>query len=156
MSELRDLIRDILAEELAAIRGELGAGSTRETVRIENSEDLTGFALNLLDRACDPQFVAALRDGRHRFVLDALSPAPVTALRRDEPRCSTPAPSPMPLVTITPAAIPELTKSLITERDIAQIAQDQTRIRVGRNSRLTPLASDEARRRKIRIERMPS
>jgi hypothetical protein len=52
-----------------------------------------------------------------------------------------------------PPTVPELRKSLVTERDIAAVAQGQTRLRVLKTARLTPLAGDEARRRAIRIER---
>ena len=59
----------------------------------------------------------------------------------------------MTLVTTMPAAVPELRKGLITERDIAAVAEGEVRLRVAKTARLTPLAGDEARRRGIRIER---
>jgi hypothetical protein len=49
--------------------------------------------------------------------------------------------------------VPELRKGLITERDIACVAEGETRLRITKQARLTPLAGDEARRRGIRIER---
>jgi hypothetical protein len=59
----------------------------------------------------------------------------------------------MTLVTTLPARVPELLKGLITERDIAGIAEGETRLRISKTARLTPLAGDEARRRGLRIER---
>jgi hypothetical protein len=50
----------------------------------------------------------------------------------------------------------ELTKNLVTERDIQALDATAKVLRVPKNSRLTPLASDEARRRGIRIERFAS
>lgn len=142
MSDIRALIRELLAEEIAAIRAELTAGPRQEQVRVATAADLTQFALSVLDRAADPGFAAALRGGGLHFVPMA-TPAPGPA----------PTAQPAVLVTTVPASVPELAKSLITERDIAAIAEGQTRLRVGKRSRLTPLAGDEARRRGIRIER---
>jgi len=145
MPELRALIREILAEELAAIRSGAGGAPAVERVRIADNRDLTAFARDLLERASDPRFAPpsataasySLSKGVRRPLPHPAAPPPNT------PRRSRPC---------RPRA--ELTKGLITERDIAAIPEGQTRLRVARNSRLTPLAGDEARRRKIRIERM--
>ncbi|MFC3084881.1 hypothetical protein [Tabrizicola soli] len=151
MTDLRALVRELLSEEIAAIRAELLGGLQVERVRVNSGADLTDFAQSVARRAQDPAFAAALRDGRLRFELDG-------------PGCSAPAPAPaaaripvaaqpMALVTTVPAAVPELRKGLITERDIAGIAEGETRLRLTKSARLTPLAGDEARRRGIRIER---
>ncbi|RMF34158.1 MAG: hypothetical protein D6754_15490, partial [Alphaproteobacteria bacterium] len=61
---------------------------------------------------------------------------------------------PAPIVTGPPqAAPPRLDKPLVTERDVAALAQAARRLVLGPRSRLTPLARDELRRRGIRIER---
>ncbi|MGB4825890.1 MAG: hypothetical protein WBP18_01195, partial [Paracoccaceae bacterium] len=60
---------------------------------------------------------------------------------------------PTTLVTTVPVAVPELAKSMITERDIVGLGEQEKRLRVKKNARFTPLAGDEARRRGIRIER---
>ena len=153
MPELRALIREILAEELAAIRSGAGGAPAVERVRIADNRDLTAFARDLLERASDPRFAAAVRDGSVVFALEGGSAA-APAIRAETPRYAAPPAEYAAPVTTVPPAVPELTKGLITERDIAAIPEGQTRLRVARNSRLTPLAGDEARRRKIRIERM--
>ncbi len=56
-------------------------------------------------------------------------------------------------VTTIPPKVPELSKSLITERDLAAVPNGETRLRITKTALLTPLANDEARRRGIRIER---
>lgn len=152
MSDIRAMIRELLAEEIAAIRAELSGAVRTEVVRVRDGDDLTRFAQDILRRAADPAFASALAEGRVRFAPDGAGPAMVT------PAMPAPAPvrpvaQPMTLVTTVPAAVPELTQGLITERDIARIPEDQKRLRIGRKSRLTPLAGDEARRRGIRIER---
>ena len=150
MTDLRALVRELLSEEIAAIRAELLGGVQVERVRVASGADLTDFAQSVARRAQDPAFAAALRDGRIRFEPDGMvhvAPAPAVAPRPQA------APQPVALVTTVPAAVPELRKALITERDIAGIAEGETRLRVTKTARLTPLAGDEARRRGIRIER---
>jgi hypothetical protein len=148
MSELRALVRELLSEEIAALRDEILGGAQTERVRVGSAAELTDFALSVLSRAQDPGFAAALREGRLRFAPEGLDhPAPV-AVR----------PAPMPaqpttLVTTVPVAVPELAKPMITERDIAGLGEQEKRLRVRKNARFTPLAGDEARRRGIRIER---
>ena len=151
MSELRSLIRQILAEEVARLRTDLAPAPRVERVRAGSEAELTEFALSVLDRAQEPGFAAALREGRLRFVPEtpaALVPSHVTPVSRPAP----PAP-PVTLVTTMPAPVPELRKGLVTERDIAAVAEGETRLRVAKAARITPLAGDEARRRGIRIER---
>jgi hypothetical protein len=150
MTDLRALVRELLSEEIAAIRAELLGGVQVERVRVASGADLTDFAHAVARRAQDPAFAAALRDGRIRFELDGMghvSPAPTVAPQAQA------APQPVALVTTVPASVPELRKALVTERDIAGIEEGETRLRITKTARLTPLAGDEARRRGIRIER---
>ena len=141
MSALRDEIRAILREEIAALRAEAGQGApATEQVRITSGADLTRFAQDLLQRASEPGF--ADRVARGELVFDLATPAP------------TPSAPSMPLVTGPARKAPDrLEKSLITERDINGLAPSARSLRIGPASRLTPLARDEARRRGIRIER---
>lgn len=171
MSELRSLIRQILAEEIAGLAGAgalAGAfgGPQVERVRAGCEAELTAFALSVLDRAQEPGFAAALREGRLRFAPEDAGdgtgngwPGPASAV----PVHAAPAPyrAPMPahaapvtLVATVPSPVPELRKGLVTERDIAAIAEGESRLRVMKTARITPLAGDEARRRGIRIERI--
>ena len=151
MDDLRSLIRDLLAEEIAAIRAELlTAGPREERVRVDDARSLTDFALSVIKRAAEPGFTAALQEGRLRFV-----PADISTFAAGTAAAAPPAVQARPsvLVTTVPASVPEITKGLVTERDIAKLPPEATRLRIGRLGRLTPLAVDEARRRGIRIER---
>lgn len=148
MSDLRALIRELLSEEIASLRAEIlgGAAVAAEPVQVSTEAQLTEFALTIARRAQAPGFLAGLEAGRIRFAPQGMAAMPVPA----------PAPAGAPvarLVTTVPAGIPELRKSLVTERDIAAIGTDETRLRITKQARLTPLAGDEARRRGIRIER---
>jgi len=163
MSELRSLIRQILAEEIAGLVPGIVAGPQVERVRVGTEADLTDFALSVLERAQEPGFAAALREGRIRFAPEGAAsfhaapayapPVFASSAERVAPAARREAAQPITLVTTMPAAVPELKKGLITERDIAAIAEGETRLRIGKSARLTPLAGDEARRRGIRIER---
>ncbi|MFC4625569.1 hypothetical protein ACFO1V_10125 [Daeguia caeni] len=158
MGDIRSLIREILAEEIASIRAELLGGPTVEHVSVGTETELTDFALSVLRRAEDPAFVAAMKAGCIRFRPEAsshiLSAAPIVVQAAAEPvsRVS-PRSEPLPFVSTVPPSVPELRKGLITERDIAAIEEGTTRLRITKQARVTPLAGDEARRRGIRIER---
>lgn len=137
MSELRDEIRAILREEIVALSGgPQSVASTSEAVQIKSNADLMRFAQDLLARAQDPAFAARVAQGRHRFELEQHRPigAPiVSAPAKSKPNT--------------------LTKTLVTERDIGALGAGIQVLSIGKTSRLTPLARDEARRRGIRIER---
>ncbi|RWI48951.1 MAG: hypothetical protein EOR16_32425 [Mesorhizobium sp.] len=152
--DIRLLIKEILAEELASLRAAFHGDATVERVSVATSAELSRFALSLLDRANEPGFASALRNGRLRFepVLDfgtvaRLEQAPAVAMHTPVVK------QPKTLVTTVPAKVPELTKCLITERDLAVVADGETRLRIKKTARLTPLANDELRRRGIKIER---
>lgn len=139
MSALRDEIRAILREEIAALRAEAAPASVRqvERVRITSNAELNRFTQELLQRANEPGFVA--RVGRGDLVFELASEA---------------APIGAAVVTGPPRREPErLEKALITERDISDLGSSVRNLRIAPHSKLTPLARDEARRRGIRIER---
>ncbi len=141
MSALRDEIRAILREELAALRSEVAATKT-ETVRISSSGDLCRFAQDILARASSPDFVKSVTTGQLTFALAGTSAAQAV----QAPRAIVSSPVPSGGVT--------LDKPLITESDIANLGSGSRTLRVSSSSRITPLANDEARRNGIRIERI--
>lgn len=136
MSALRDEIRAILREELAALKNE--PGQTVERVQIHSSSDVNRFALDLLLRAREPGFIERVQNGQLRF---ELAGAPASSA------------TPRPIVSSTPGPAGRvLDKKLVTESDIAGLSAGI--LRLPKHSRLTPLAKDEARRGGIRIERI--
>ncbi len=141
MSALRDEIRAILREEIAALRSETQAqppGPVSEQVRITSSTELTRFAKELIERASEPGFVARVARGALVFELAGAPSVPARAIVTGPAR----------------KAPDRLEKRLITERDINALDSSARRLCVGPDSRVTPLARDEARRRGIRIERV--
>lgn len=141
MSAIREEIRAILREELAALRAgpAKAAPPSTERVSIASSAALNRFARDLVERAASPDFAARVARGDIVFELAQDAPA-----------------SPGAAIVTGPArAQPDtLDKKLITERDIAGLAGSARGLRISPHSRLTPLARDEARRRGIRIERI--
>ncbi|QIE46306.1 hypothetical protein G5B38_12660 [Pseudohalocynthiibacter aestuariivivens] len=140
MSALRDEIRAILREEIAALRSEAASPPPAvETVRITSGADLTRFARDIAARAADPGVANRIASGALRFELSGgAAYAPTTAASHAAPARSAAAP---------------IDKPLITERDIAALGRETRALQLGKLTRLTPLARDEARRRGIRIER---
>ena len=137
MSGLRDEIRAILREEIAAFTGgPKHEVPTSEVVRVNSNADLTRFAQDLLTRAQDPAFTTRVTQGTYIFELEQHRPigAPiVSAPAKTKPNA--------------------FTTTLVAERDIGALGAGTKVLSIGKTSRITPLARDEARRRGIRIER---
>ena len=136
MSALRNEIRAILREEIAA----LGHGAPQpslEQVRITSSADLSRFARDLMTRAINPDFAEQVASGAISFALTGTTSAPAYPIVSGPER----------------PAVPHLDRKLLTEKDIAGLDRSTRNLRVPKHCRITPLANDEARRRGIRIER---
>ncbi len=143
MSAIRDEIRAIVREELAALASETNLPVV-ETVCIATSADLMHFACNLLARVEEPGFAMRVQNGALRFELSISEPVSLPSYSPSGSSSSTyRAAAPKPVIH----------KTLVTERDLAALANGQQHLRISRESRLTPLARDEARRLGIRIER---
>lgn len=142
MSDLRLLIREILAEELGRVGAAPGSASqiTEERVDIRSNADLAAFATRLLARAQDGKFRADVEAGRHVFRLAESGPV---RLEAHTPHA--------PPLGAQPAV--RFDRGLVTEREVAALPPGTSRIEVGRAVRFTPLARDELRRRDIEIER---
>lgn len=151
MDDLRSLIREVLTQELRAIRSAAGGGNiTREAIALNSDADLGAFVRRLLDMAQDPAKRADLLAGRHLFTLDRPAPA-----YTPPPRSYAPPPQAAPSQPTppAPAARQALAKTLLTERDVDALPQGTAVVTIAKSARLTPLARDELRRRNIKIER---
>ena len=135
-----ELIREVLAEELARLR----TGTREERVRIASDADLAAFAKRMLALAGDREAREALEKGALVFRLDAGAGA-----------AGTPSPS-LPAATGSPEATGHtqvIEQGLLTERRVDRLPRETARVRLGSNVRMTPLARDRLRRRRIAIER---
>ena len=142
MSEIRDVIRSILREEISALRQESARPTVTETVRISSSADLGRFVQEILARSTAPDFMASLTSGQLTFAL-----AGISAVQTEQALC--------PIVSSPgPTGEVVLNKPLITEADITNLGSATRTLKVSSSSRFTPLANDEARRKGIQIERI--
>ena len=143
MSELRSLVREILAQELAALRGgDLGA--REEAISIRDDAELAAFVRRILTISRDERARAAIEAGRHVF---RLSTSPAAPMHAHQPLAPAPHAPPPPV---------RFNAGLVTEKDVAGLADGMRAVSVGRAVRFTPLARDELRRKGIRIERTAS
>ena len=155
----RELIRELLAEALAAPNGggdaaapaiyppppvaavhrpSTWAAPAAEPVSLRSDEDLDRFVLALLARFEDPSQREAIRAGRLRFTLGqtggAGRPAAGAAGR--------------------PAAgTIRVERGAVTERKVEEAARAGARLVLGPGAVLTPLAREKARAKGIAIER---
>jgi len=172
MGDLRTIIREVLSEELQALRSTMdgiGLGVSREVIPIAGDCDLNAFAKRLLSLADDPTKRADIMSGRLQFTLQPGSTSGFQHL----PATVTPAPSPSMVMAPSPSSIPEpisrpqgsvssncvrqvVETGLMTEKHVERLPQETRAVTLGASVKLTPLARDELSRRNIKIERKAS
>ena len=143
-AELRSMIRELLQEELAALRlgnGQVTAVTRREeVVALQSDTDLAAFVSRIVHLAQDSNARAAIRTGQHVF---RLGPRTMAQVHAHEPT----------IARSGEMALTRFETGLVTEKAIANLPEGQRSISVGKAVRVTPLARDELQRRNIRIER---
>jgi len=155
-----ELIREVLAEELARLR----TGVREERVRIADDADLAAFARRVLAVADDRREREALERGRLVFRLDAgAGGAAGTAGRYGpgggrvgsvrEPGALTASSSSTASTHGSSGHTETIESGLLSERHVDRLPRGTVRVRLGRDVKLTPLARDRLRRRGIAIER---
>jgi hypothetical protein len=137
MSEIRTMVRQILLEELAKHKDFSNIGSQNEAVSIRNDKDLNAFALRVLDMAKKRDLKADIQSGKVKFFLTGNEKTKANA---DTARQSS---NPDPVC---------FNKGLVTEKDISRLASTVCNIRAGKHVCFTPLATDEIRRKGLKIE----
>ncbi len=161
MGDLRSMIREVLAEELRALKASGGGagGVHRETVPLASDHDLNAFVRRIVQVAADPSKRDAILSGRHVFSLGAqVVAAPPYVAPSFVP---TPMPlAPMPQIAQS-APLPvngpvrqQFSNGLLTEKDVEALPDGTRVVSVGKSVRFTPLARDELRRLNIKIERI--
>ena len=160
-----ELIREVLAEELARLRADV----REERVRIAGDADLAAFARRVLAVADDRGAREALESGRLVFRLDtgtgtAAGAAASAAGRhgagggrvpRDgrEPDAISASPPSTASTHGSRGRTETIESGLLSERHVDRLPRGTARVRLGRGVKLTPLARDRLRRRGIAIER---
>lgn len=132
-NELRALIRDVIATELAAAKRDGVPAPAEHRVRIAGDADLAAFAKQVLSLANDPAKRSAISNGTYRFTLDGGS-APASA-----PATGTSG---------------RIEKGVVTETTLLKLPKGTNRLQIGAGVSVTPLARDKASSLGITIERM--
>jgi hypothetical protein len=138
-NELRALIRDVIATELAAVKRDgvpAPAAPAEHRVRIASDADLAAFAKQVLSLANDPAKRGAIANGSYHFKLDGgqAGSAPPSA-----PAVGTPT---------------RIDKGVVTETALLKLPKGTKRLQIGAGVSVTPLARDKASSLGITIERM--
>jgi hypothetical protein len=141
-NELRALIRDVIAAEIAAVKRDAAPANAPaqnppegHRVRIAGDADLAAFARQVLSLANDPATRNAIANGSYRFKLEGgASSAPTSA----------------------PAGggSARIEKGVVTETALLKLPKGTRRLQVGAHVSVTPLARDKASSLGITIERM--
>jgi hypothetical protein len=138
---IRGLIRDVIAEEVTALKaGKRAASAPAAAVRIGSDADLIAFAREVLRLAEDPQVRAAIQAGRHPFHLAG--------------QASTIATSAVATAASPAAQSHRIDKGVVTEAVIAKLGKGVSRLLLGAGVSITPLARDKAKARNISVERI--
>ena len=150
-----DLIREVLAEELAHLKRE----PREEWVRIADDADLAAFAKRVLAMGEDPGARDAFEGGSLVFRLDG-GAGRGRAKGGGERAARAAAPPPRIARggggggrTGSEGGVETLDGGLLSERQVARLPRGTARLRVGHDVRVTPLARDRLRRLGITIER---
>jgi hypothetical protein len=136
-NELRALIRDVIATEIAAVKREHVQGDkvpAEHRVRVASDADLAAFAKQVLSLAADPAIRGAIASGSYRFKLE------------NAPAGSAPTPA--------VGAAARIEKGVVTETALAKLPKGTRRLQIGAGVSVTPLARDKASSLGITIERM--
>ena len=146
-SLIRELVKSVIAEEVAAIRKTKSApapAAAEERVAIASDADLIGFARRVLSLAGDPAKAKEIAAGRYPFRLER--PAAAQASAAPAPRAA-------------PAAAPatqshRIDSGVVTESTLNKLPRGLARLVLGPGVTVTPLAKDRARALGLTFERM--
>jgi hypothetical protein len=141
-SLLRDLVKSVIAEEVAAIRKPVtapAAVSSEERVTMATDSDLVAFARRVLSLASDPAKAKEIAAGRYPFRL-ARTAMPHT-------------PAPTSHSTVPVAQSHRIDSGVITESTLNKLPRGLSRLLLGPGVTVTPLAKDRARALGLTFER---
>ena len=143
---LRDLVKSVIAEEVAAIRKPKAASapaSAEERIAIANDADLIGFARRVLSLAGDPAKAKEIAAGRYPFRLER----PATQASASAAPRAAAAASPV-------AQSHRIDSGVVTESTLNKLPRGLSQLLLGPGVTVTPLAKDRARALGLTFERM--
>jgi hypothetical protein len=143
VEDLRSLIREILSDELSALKGNISGEISQvkeEFVQIQSSSDLISFTHRIMRMCQDPKLKSDILTGKHIFRLTDKEVSHVEVYQ--------------PLSTMTKInETVELNGGIITLRDVESLSKNTKSLNIGKFTNCTPMAKDEIKRRNIKIER---
>jgi hypothetical protein len=145
-SLIRELVKSVIAEEVAAIRKTKAAPvpvPAEERIAIASDADLVGFARRVLSLAGDPAKAKEIAAGRYPFRLDR--PAATQASATPAPRATPQTPT---------AQSHRIDSGVVTESTLNKLPRGLSRVLLGPGVTVTPLAKDRARALGLTFERM--
>jgi hypothetical protein len=147
-SLLRDLVRAVIAEALAAIRRPKSApaSAAEERVTIASDADLVAFARRVLSLAGDPAKAKEIAAGRYPFRLERS--AQVSA------QASAPAVPPSQQRLQPAAQSHRIDSGVVTESVLNKLPRGLKRLLLAPGVTVTPLAKDRARTLGLTLERI--
>jgi len=139
---LRELVKSVIAEEVAAVRGSKAASApAEERITIAGDADLVAFARRVLSLAGDPGKAKEIAAGRYPFRLH----------RPAAQHNSAPAQQPTPISSATQSH--RIDSGVVTEATLNKLPRGLTRLLLGPGVTVTPLAKDRARVLGLTFER---
>jgi len=141
-SLLRDLVKSVIAEEVAAIRkpkARSAPATAEERVAIASDADLAAFARRVLSLAGEPANAREIAAGRYPFRLDRPTPQRATA--------------PAPQTAAPGAQSHRIDSGVVTESTLNKLPRGLSRLLLGPGVTVTPLARDRARALGLTFER---
>ena len=144
MSDLRMLVREILAAELEKMKQpDCEPSGREEIVSISNNAELSAFVKRVASMAQDGEFRMNIESDKYVFKLAKHGSKP--------PEAHQPHFKPVGQVPTI-----RIERGLITEKEVKKFPEGLKNLSIGRTVRFTPLANDEIRQRNIKVERVIS
>lgn len=151
-SLLRELVKAVIAEEVAAVRKSAAPAQpahakpapTPESVRIASDADLVAFARKVLSLASDPAKAKDIAAGRYPFRLEQAAPpsAPPAAVSAPKPSAT--------------GQTLRIDSGVVTETMLNKLPRGTQRLMLAPGVTVTPLAKDRARSLGLTFERISS
>jgi hypothetical protein len=145
---LRDLVRAVIAEEVAAIRKPKSApaAATEERVTIASDGDLIAFARRVLSLAGDPAKAKEITAGRYPFRLERPAQIAAPAVAPAQQRAQPPG--------RTGGRSHQIDSGVVTESVLNKLPRGLSRLLLAPGVTVTPLAKDRARSLGLTLERI--
>ena len=159
-SLLRELVKAVIAEEVAAVRKSVAAPAqpaqakptpAPESVRIASDADLVAFARKVLSLAGDPAKAKDIAAGRYPFRLEQ-APAQIPVPQPARP-AATPTAAPKPAAS---GQTLRIDSGVVTETMLNKLPRGLAKLVLAPGVTVTPLAKDRARTLGLTFERTSS